>query len=74
MWWRRRNSSVSRETGGGVMVVYLCIKRDLKMAKNGSEGHPIRERAGLGLFLGLSDVVTDEIGQVKRFVLKNAPN
>ena len=57
-----------------IMTVDLRAERDLEVARNGSEGHPIRERASLGLFLGLSDVEIDEKGQVKGFVLKNAPN
>ena len=44
------------------------------MAEYGSEGHTIGTRAGLGLFLGLDDVAADKVGQIKSFVLKNAPN
>ena len=44
------------------------------MTKNGSKGHPIRERTSFGLFLGLGDVAIDEIEQVKGYVLENALN
>ena len=46
------------------MTVGLRGKRDLEVAKNGSEDHPIRERVGLRLFLSLRDVTTDKVGKV----------
>ena len=54
------------------MEVRLTIKGDLEVTEDGSESHPIWERASLRLFLSLSNVVKNKVGKVKELELKNA--
>ena len=59
---------------GKVMAIGLNVEGNFEMTKDGSEGHPVRERAGLRLFLSLGNMAADKVGEVKGFVLKNAPD
>ena len=68
-----------RESGGGVgvkrervEVIGLSVEGNFEMTEDGSEGHPVRERASLRRFLSLGNMATDKVRKVKRLVLKNA--